>query len=94
MKAKFNRKTKEAILKRDLGCCIICWGREILQFHHCRYWLEARRIKDRNNVNQGVTVCLDCHVLAHGCKSGEWIRQECIDYLGIINNKYLWKKNI
>ena len=80
-KAKFSNQTKEAIYERDWKCCIICWNNTWLQFHHAWYSQEANYWPDRNKTNQWVTICAKHHNMAHACKSGEWIREECINYL-------------
>jgi len=84
-KAKFSNKTKEEIFERDGMCCIICKKQETLQFHHVKFWLEADRWPDRNKTKEGCCICADCHLKCHSCKSGQWIRQDCINYLQNLN---------
>lgn len=79
MKAKFSQKVKEQIAERDWSC-IICWS-PWSSAHHIYFWLEANRTEARNNIDQWVILCLEHHKIAHWCKSGEWIRQKCIEYL-------------
>lgn len=81
IKAKFNSKTKEEIYERDNKSCVICWSNTNLQFHHVYYSIQANYWKDRNNTSQWVTICFDCHLLAHGCKSWNWVREQCINYI-------------
>ncbi len=83
MKAKFSTKTKEAIYNRD-QVCILCWD-QWHSCHHILFGLSAERTKERNNVDRWVLLCFDCHLSVHSCKSWEWVRQECINYL-----KGLW----
>jgi hypothetical protein len=84
IKAKFTNKIKEEIYERDNKSCIICGINTNLQFHHIYFWTESIYTKQRNKVNQGVTICFSDHLKAHWCKKWIWIRQKCIDYL-IIN---------
>jgi len=81
MKAKFTNKVKEKIFNRDGMCCIICKKQEFLQFHHVRFWLEANRWPDRNKETEWITICMDCHLKCHSCKSWEGIREDCVLYL-------------
>ena len=80
-KAKFSNKIKEQIYERDWKCCIICWCNQNLQLHHVYYGNQSNRWKNRNDVDQGVTICAHHHLEAHSCASWEWVRQKCIDYL-------------
>lgn len=84
IKAKFNNKTKEQIYIRDLKMCIICWTWFQLQAHHAYYGTESNYESNRNNEDQWVTLCCDCHLQVHSCKQWEWVRQACIDYLNNI----------
>ena len=81
IKAKFTNKVKEQIYIRDNYSCIICWWTNKLQFHHVYFWTESNYWKDRNEINQGVTICDTHHMECHSCKQWEWIRQKCIDYI-------------
>ena len=87
IKAKFSTKTKKQIFERDSWRCIICsW--EPHSVHHVYYGSESNYWSDRNDVNQGVTLCWNCHNKAHACSKWEGIREECINYLKTIT----WKK--
>jgi hypothetical protein len=80
-KAKFSQKTKQEIAERD-WCCIFCtksWPP-----HHLYFWIQSERTPDRNKSDRWVILCMEHHLMAHACKSGEGIRQECIDYLTLI----------
>lgn len=79
IKAKFTNRIKEAIVERDTAC-IIC-SKQWTDCHHVSFWTESNYGLDRNNINQWVLLCRDCHWLAHACKKWEWVRQECINYL-------------
>ena len=77
--AKFTKKTKEQILERDWSC-ILCWW-QAHSIHHVYFSRERIYTKERNDADQWVTLCFDCHLKSHSCKSWEWERQECILYL-------------
>ena len=82
-KALFSTETKTAICQRD-KVCILCdnpWH----SCHHAYYSDQANRSDNRNEVNQWVLLCLECHLKAHSCASGKWEREKCILYL---NNYY------
>lgn len=81
IKAKFINKTKEAIYERDWQCCIFCWSNTNLQFHHIYFWIEAKRTKERNDVNMWITTCFEDHLIIHSNKAWTWKRQEAIDYI-------------
>lgn len=81
--AKFSSKTKAEILIRDKNC-IFC-DKPITDIHHVFYSNEANRTQTRNNVDQGVWCCRDCHNEIHSCTTKQGKRQEAIDYL---NNIY------
>lgn len=83
MKAKFTIRIKEAIVERD-DSCIIC-SKQWTDCHHVYYGTESNYWLDRNNINQWVLLCRECHWDAHSCKRWEWVRQKCIDYLLTIN---------
>lgn len=80
--AKFSKETQAHILIRDKHC-IWCW-KWIQQFHHVYFGTEANHWTNRNDVDQWVGVCSDCHILVHWCKQWEWLRQDFINYLNSI----------
>lgn len=83
VKAKFSVKTKQQIIERDGGCCIICESNDLDNPHHVYYGSQANRGEDRNNVSQGVCICKKCHHEIHfGVKGiGQDLRGMCIKYL-------------
>ena len=78
--AKFPPKTKESINKRDWGRCVFCSDRAV-NAHHVYYGSESNYNDNRNDIDQWVSTCLDCHLEIHGCAKWEWKRQEAINYL-------------
>ena len=80
-KAKFDNQTKEIILNRDWYRCALCWNIDALDIHHVYYWLQSNTNTNRNDQDQWVTLCRNCHNDSHSCKSWHWVRQEAIDYL-------------
>lgn len=83
--AKFTTETKEEICKRDGSMCIICECFQNFEFeyHHVFYWANANRWPNRNNSDQGVTLCHWCHHEIHHWTEwkGKLYRARCIEYL-------------
>lgn len=93
LKAKFSNKTKQEIYNRD-KVCIICWiNNWLFDFHHIYFWIESNYNENRNDINQWVMICRNCHTFAHSCKRWEWVRQECIDYIKNLISKNFPVKN-
>ena len=78
-KAKFTNRIKEAIVDRDM-VCILCF-KQWTDCHHVKFWTESNYNLDRNNLDQWVLLCRDCHWSVHSCSKWEWDRQKCIEYL-------------
>jgi len=83
--AKFSVKTKREIVERD-RVCIVCWE-QWTDVHHVYFSQECEYWQDRNNIDKWVLLCRLCHWKCHACPSGEWVRQEVINYLKEIWNK-------
>lgn len=79
-KAKFSNKVKQSIMIRDYHKCILCYETPH-SIHHAYFWLQANRWDNRNDEDQWVALCFRCHNSVHWCKSWEWDREECINYL-------------
>lgn len=81
-----SNETKQEVLIRDDYACVICRTRFFIETtpHHAYYWGEAIHTPNRNDSDQLVTICKDCH---HALHFGYWneYRIYCIDYL-----KRLW----
>ena len=82
-KAKFSQKTKKEIYERDWGLCILCNSNQSLVAHHVYYWINANRWPDRNNANQWVTLCGECHYKLHNWVNAveQWKARDCLKYL-------------
>ena len=82
-RAGITEQTKIDVYTRDAGCCVCCGTSYNLERtpHHCFYGFEANRGENRNDADQLVTICIDCHRHIHfeGDKKG--YRQKCKDYL-------------
>ena len=82
---KITKQVKEYIIERD-RVCIICKYDYITQFHHAYYWNQAVYTENRNDPDQLVWLCDNCHNILH-FKWDNNYRQECIDYLLNYYNK-------
>lgn len=56
------RKWRKSVVKRD-GRCVKCGELNGLQAHHISEWADDP--VNRVNVNNGVTLCKDCHAKEH-----------------------------
>lgn len=50
------------VLKRD-GKCVDCGSEDNLQAHHISHWFDDPI--NRINLENGITLCVDCHSLEH-----------------------------
>ena len=79
--AKFTTSIKQQILDRDKTCinCSLEWT----QYHHAYFGANANRKSNRNDLNQWVLLCEECHHEIHHWTTWEWkvIRARCIVYL-------------
>jgi len=73
---------KRRVYRRDNGVCVLCWNESNLEStpHHVLYGWEAIYTKERNYVNQLVTICQDCHYEIHH-KGNRDKREQCKTYL-------------
>ena len=78
-RAKFTTKTKQAIVERDVYCRL-CWkqGSEV---HHLYFGTQTNYWDNRNDIDQWILVCRDCHTDIHSCSKWEGKRQEAILYV-------------
>ena len=67
-----------AIHERDNNSCIICghWVDAGVKFHHYPFGSGNKS----DEIEKGVTLCLDCHGKAHGA-GGAAINERCAAYL-------------
>lgn len=61
------RNWRTEVLKRDNFTCQKCGKRGALHVHHIKHW--ADNVKYRFDVENGITLCKDCHLAEHG---GSW----------------------
>lgn len=57
----------KAVKDRDGWKCVDCDATDRLHAHHIKGWRDAPEL--RFEVNNGVTLCHECHVMAHGWES-------------------------
>ena len=85
--AKFNKKTQADILIRDKSC-ILC-DKPIQDFHHVFFGAQSYYWNNRNEIDQWVWLCRNCHNEVHSCKQWTWIRQKCINYVNSYYENWL-----
>ena len=62
LSAKVSNQTRKAVYARDGYRCALCDSTKYIQIHH----LVKRSQGGSNSVQTLVTLCADCHALAHG----------------------------
>ena len=80
--AKFSIETKAIIKARDKKC-ILC-PKDWLEYHHAYFWpIQANYWPNRNDADQWVFLCHECHHEIHHWNKGKWklYRMKCIEYL-------------
>lgn len=84
LSAKLTNKERRAIYKRDGWRCALCDSTRYLQIHHN----IPRGEGGTNSPHNLITLCADCHALAHGTRLRDWqdvaqedIEQGCTEYL-------------
>lgn len=61
---------RKSVLSRDNYTCRSCGTKNNLQAHHIIHWVDSRNNKNiRYDVDNGITLCKECHLKAHG---GRW----------------------
>lgn len=70
-RGKFSDKTIEDILERDNGLCVIC-HKVAVDIHHIKFKSQ----NGRGVFTNGVSLCRDCHALAH---SKSEVNQSLVD---------------
>lgn len=80
--ANFSSQVKWNMIARDWWC-IICRKRNNLQCHHAYFWASSNLTETRNDLDQWVCLCPDCHFETHNWTAWRWkdFRQLCIDHL-------------
>lgn len=84
LSAKLSNQERRAIYRRDGFRCALCDGTRYLQIHHH----VPRSEGGTNSHHNLITLCADCHALAHGTNLRDWqdvtqedIQQACCEYL-------------
>ena len=82
--AKLTNEERKKIYRRDGYRCALCDSTKYLQIHHVIH----RRIGGSNNEHNLITLCSDCHAMAHGTNLNGWvdvtqetIEQAIVEYL-------------
>ncbi len=66
--ANISKATRKAVYRRDGYRCAICDSTKYLQIHHC-----IKRSQGGTDLPQNlITLCADCHALAHGTNLNNW----------------------
>ena len=60
---------RNKVFQRDNWTCQTCRNRGYVQSHHIKEW--SKFPEDRFNVNNGVTLCIECHKLVHRRTNGK-----------------------
>lgn len=63
----------KAVKDRDGWACVECKSTDRLHAHHIERWRDRPEL--RYELSNGVTLCHDCHLLAHGWTNFRWPRQ-------------------
>ena len=74
---------RKAIYRRDGFRCALCDSTKYIQIHHYLH----RSVGGTNHPHNLITLCSDCHALAHGtilndwCATQEQMEQAIVEYL-------------
>ena len=84
MHANINRELRRRIYRRDGWRCALCDSTRYLQIHHVIPRGQGGPREEEMNL---ITLCADCHALAHGINLNGWdatqedVEQAIIEYL-------------
>ena len=67
--ANLNSAQRKAIYKRDGYRCSLCDSTKYLQIHHC----IPRGQGGSDHPHNLITLCSDCHAMAHGVNLRGWV---------------------
>ena len=96
--ANISNGTRRTVYSRDGWRCALCDSTKGLQIHHC----VPRGKGGTNNVENLITLCADCHALAHGTNLRDWVdcdasmvTQAIVEYLADLYEPDWnpWRKN-
>ena len=96
LSAKLKYKTRAYVYRRDGYRCALCDSTRYLQIHHV---VPRGKGGPADNAMNLITLCSDCHALAHGTNLRDWqdvtqesIQQAIIEYLAdyYAGEGYLW----
>lgn len=95
LSANLTNETRKSIYRRDGYRCALCDSTRFLQIHH----VVPRGQGGTNSPHNLITLCSDCHALAHGTNLRDWvdvdqetIEHACVEYLAdyYAGEGYLW----
>ena len=95
LSAKLTNQERKAIYRRDGYRCALCDSTRFLQIHH----VVPRGQGGTNSPHNLITLCSDCHALAHGTQLRDYVDmdQETIEHLAVeyladyyAGEGYLW----
>jgi len=81
--ANISKETRKHVYRRDGYRCALCDSTQYIQIHHA----VPRGQGGTNNVQNLITLCMDCHALAHGTDLRGWgatredVDQAIVEYL-------------
>ena len=72
------------VMMRDGFRCKVCGEKEDLQAHHIVSWKDTEGEDPlRFDVNNGITLCRSCHLIAHG---GSWKKSSTVEMMENLRN--------
>ena len=79
MNARISNDRRKAVYRRDGYRCALCDSTKYLQIHH----IVPRGEGGHSGMHNLITLCADCHAMAHGTNLQGWvdITQEGINQL-------------
>lgn len=84
--AGLTNAERKAIYRRDHWRCGVCDSDRNLQIHHC----IPRGQGGSNHPHNLITLCSDCHALAHGTDLRGWIpREELAETVETVNQEII-----
>lgn len=88
-KRRFTKEVLEEVWERD-GGCVVCGAMTNLDKPHHAYYggIDAIRTPNRNDADQLVTICVECHRDIHENGNRE-ARNHCKEYLQTYYNTHV-----